>query len=347
MALLLLRQATRPRSVRYLFADSSPQVGRNWLWVSESRIELQHLRKLVGVHREMVARMRYLVTAFYNDELGLETLCCDDLLVHCAATLAAGICEHTFTPVALGASQGDVAGKAKALAHMMALENPTPSRLRGALEEVVTVTSDMGVEMHLSDFPVTVAPFWLGTSALEITEGTEALDRLGAPDMDHGMEWFLDGDGDDAEVDMGSMWIWGLNWGDDDKHAPNHFRCNSTGRQKGCAGLAGQVSVPLHTGSFDSASRARLERHDGQAGATCCQHPRDAAHLGQLAPFHAHKVELLEGPLCNAEGAWGMLLISASTKDGIWSLSQVLEACHNSENRILCLETRGLENHQP
>ena len=166
MALVLARQKTQhplDDRVRMILADSSPQLGRNWFWVQETLIKRNDLIKLLYAYQLLVMAMRQAVASLATAKVDsvFSALLQDDSLLESSVALSTGLSIHTYTPVALGKTQGDVAGKCQALAHMMGLEQKEPVSVRRSLAEVCAVCSDMGVEMHLADFPVSTQPFWM------------------------------------------------------------------------------------------------------------------------------------------------------------------------------------------
>ena len=70
-----------------------------------------------------------------------------------AHTMLQGCNKHMQVPVVLGARPTDLPNKASALLHSLRLETGTSTSLQALLASTVSLTTDLGVEAGLSDFP--------------------------------------------------------------------------------------------------------------------------------------------------------------------------------------------------
>ena len=172
--------------VRFMLADSSPQVGRNWLWIDETRVMRAHLIRVCQSHTALCLQARIVALrwqrqeeALWRSEALLESLTSPELMQH-AKELERCIVEHTYTPVSLGKWQSDVIGKGMALCHAMGLENPSQERLQHSLAEVRALCTDMGAEMNLTEIAIPLYPTWVAETSQSI--GTGVLDVAADPD---------------------------------------------------------------------------------------------------------------------------------------------------------------------
>ncbi len=124
------------RSLHYLFADASPQGGRDWLMSRQVEIDRSHL---VEVWEAAMALER-------QEEPHTATTDA------CNCILTERVSLHLHAPVALGLGQMSVSHKCAALLHAMFLETPSWNALKTTLSNVVSVTTDMGTELSMPDF---------------------------------------------------------------------------------------------------------------------------------------------------------------------------------------------------
>ena len=182
LALTLARQqwsASCGSVNRYLLADSSPQVGRNWLWVMEITIErsvIIHLCisacRLATAVADVVQQYR---AAAQNDGDGddalLQELAGDWQMAEDCCFLQEHVHAFTHIPVALGGREAGAVQEARALCHALALEHPSREALGEVLGQIYGCCTDMGTELGLSELAVSAAeviPTWrLGPSNLE------------------------------------------------------------------------------------------------------------------------------------------------------------------------------------
>ena len=132
--------------LRYDMADSSTQCSRDWLMCRYDRIFLEDLGELVVAANSLIA---------LNDRARLLGPDAVDQRDHARllSVLRRGIVKFYCTPIALGRGHTSLADKASALVFCWAvlLGGDMPS-LQRFLSSFVAMTSDMGVEMGLSDF---------------------------------------------------------------------------------------------------------------------------------------------------------------------------------------------------
>jgi hypothetical protein len=159
-------------SVFYLWADSSPQGGRNWLLA-----QFHSIRRL-GM-QELASDVDRLALGMFEirDEDGSSSE--DESLAHAGhieadggdidweelppakakpitvASLTAVICKHihvhNLMPAALGSGAESLPHKMRALLHMMHMECESEASLLSLCESVYGVTTDMGTEIGLAE----------------------------------------------------------------------------------------------------------------------------------------------------------------------------------------------------
>ena len=142
-----------------MWADSSPQSGRDWLM---SMAAMCRVRKL----SEAAQAVKYLVRTRPDWSDHWEALD-PDLEVSASMTeqLQTNLRNHTFLPVALGSGRSKVEDKSSALLQALALECSNRAEFRDRLGRIFSWTTDMGTEMHLPLFETMsfeqLLPSWL------------------------------------------------------------------------------------------------------------------------------------------------------------------------------------------
>ena len=176
MALICLRQQRENIArMRFLLIDSSPQLGRNWLWIDETSVSTDQIIPAAAAQTQLTLQLQLFlakVPRLYQSTPSVrvaaeEILEVGDLCAHSALqasqTILQSATEHTYTPVCLGNWKSDAVGKASALCHALGLENPTCGKLTKALAEVRALCTDMGAELSFTELLVNLTPSWMET----------------------------------------------------------------------------------------------------------------------------------------------------------------------------------------
>ena len=184
------RVCTSNEVVRFMWCDSSPLVGYDWLWS-----QFHEIRRLdlVPVCQAMHRITRAIREAFATVESKGGSA--DDLfqpLPDWGADLAAvktSIVEHISPPTSVASGQRGIAHKVRALVHQWHLEIPEHIGVSGFADTFQCVCSDMGVEFGITDFHAeevsALLPSWINRAELQRDvqqeeEGSPG--SLGSPD---------------------------------------------------------------------------------------------------------------------------------------------------------------------
>ncbi len=183
-AFMLLQRTRAPRvCARYVWADSSPQGGRDWLLSRSTEVESDGAPLL-----ELMAAANTLARAVQGADAG-RTAEAPTLQERqeCVRLLRSSLHEHTHPPAAMGLRQTNAAHKTAAFLHSLSLEVPPEHMLR-ALRNVVSFTADMGTEMSIPNFHSrwkALMPAWrqqcvLRSDVAAVTSETPQLDNDGS-----------------------------------------------------------------------------------------------------------------------------------------------------------------------
>ena len=104
--------------LRYLFADSSPQIGVNWLWVSEKACQK---KGVVQILEAVWSLAEAFTTLNWNDPDALSNCLSDPSLQRQSQILRDGILMYTHTPVVLGSARATQIHEASAMLHAVAM----------------------------------------------------------------------------------------------------------------------------------------------------------------------------------------------------------------------------------
>ena len=141
--------------IRFSWADSSPQVGRDWLIIKE-RIPLDALIHTTCACNELVRAGAALTR---DERSGFNMV------------LAQNVRERVLPPVAMGSGKTGIEHKVAAMLHALALESADSRTLDGALNSIVSFTTDLGTEAKISDFTVLakeeLMPPWMASGMLQ------------------------------------------------------------------------------------------------------------------------------------------------------------------------------------
>lgn len=156
--------ASEEAKTRFLWADSSPQWGRNWLWIQEHFISTAQAVELLRAAWCLIDELRLLPRQPDAHEDARDRSL-QSASIHAAARLLKkGIAKVIHTPVILGSGQCGEVQEAAALCHALVLLcGGNMARLRKYLCEIRALCSDMGTEMGLAALqihPEEVMPSW-------------------------------------------------------------------------------------------------------------------------------------------------------------------------------------------
>ena len=146
---------------RYLWMDSSPQIGRNWLWVQEHVLPQAKAVHLMYQVWELIAHM----SAVEPDQLRDYDVVSPPHIRALCKSVMLNLRHHVHTPVALGSGMAKEVHEAAAVAHVCSLAAGGGMQgLKTYLSEVRATCTDMGTELGLSSLQVSadiLLPPWL------------------------------------------------------------------------------------------------------------------------------------------------------------------------------------------
>jgi hypothetical protein len=128
----------------YLKADSSPQVGKDWLMTKVREVRISLLTKLlVNVWDLVNSPLKF-------DETDLDVM---NVWFEKSAEICNAFCTHTYIPVAIGSRRSSLRHKLSAIMWALYLESAGLNELGAFLRSVVAITTDQGTEAGLADVP--------------------------------------------------------------------------------------------------------------------------------------------------------------------------------------------------
>ena len=136
------------KRVRFLLADSSPQGFYDWLIVKMQIISVEDMRSIRDAVRRLAEAGAQEAVFDDEDEPDLHEDGVDR--AELAALIDDAMVEQTLPPVALGVGRAGAESKAAAFVYALFLETGW-RYLRACLEEMSSVTKDMGTEMTMND----------------------------------------------------------------------------------------------------------------------------------------------------------------------------------------------------
>ena len=160
-AYMMLRREDFKREphLLYVWADSSPQGGRQWFMSMHACVAQGSVVDTFKVVNQLIRARPDLADHVESEELDF------DERMHCNRTLQANLWRRKNIPVAMGSGRTRLEDKTSCLLHAMALESASRDDLAHRLKHVVAVTSDMGTELQLGHFhsltPEDLLPTWL------------------------------------------------------------------------------------------------------------------------------------------------------------------------------------------
>ena len=157
-------QVANEASVRYGWADSSPQSGRNWLMPLYSTCPSVDVTDVAAVARGLTRGRHDFIDHHESEDLSAP----DTVAMN--QQLASSLRMHTCIPVALGSGRATVEDKVAALLQSAALECPDINALGTYLGSFRSWTTDMGIEMSLAMFKCqnwkSLLPCWMRDAGL-------------------------------------------------------------------------------------------------------------------------------------------------------------------------------------
>ena len=192
LALIMMR---RRRSVvgtvRYLWNDSSPMGGHDWLWCQVHEIAQEQLVPTCRRFFELADMIESYVDGLTAGRDGGDTTSEIELepLEQWVGPLQQllEIREYIYPPVSLAMGHTAVAHKASALVHLWVMELLPGTPLTDMANSICSHTSDFGVEHSLPDFAVSsldaLVPDWINREELQPdTDDVSMADRVAAAD---------------------------------------------------------------------------------------------------------------------------------------------------------------------
>ena len=177
---------------RYMLTDSSPQVGYDWLWCECCEIARHRVIPTFFAVISVSQAITTLATGFAGDasssEIARAIMVNEDAWVDDLQMIRDSLFFVIPTPVALGVGHRSLSDKAAHLSFAWSLNTANP--VQSLFRQVVSHTSDMGVEQGLPDFHVKSAdsllPSWQRQVILMEDDTVELLpNAFKNPGQDH------------------------------------------------------------------------------------------------------------------------------------------------------------------
>ena len=159
-AISYLRRKYYSSSVlRYVWSDSSPQCGYDWLWSQCTEIERSELVSTCRAGHELTFRIKEHADKLQAEQVAHPTPNLSDTFhepldswTPLCTQLSRNLREYTYTPTALAAGFRGLVHKLAAFAHMLHIDVPSYVPLREVTDSIVSHTSDLGIEASMPDF---------------------------------------------------------------------------------------------------------------------------------------------------------------------------------------------------
>lgn len=171
--MLLQRERCPDNVVRYMWSDSSPMAGYDWLWSQYHEISRGSLVELHSAVRSLEVAMLGVAETLEPAAEG-DTRAASLIAREFRAppkweawlrVISQSITEHINPPAALGSGFRGLEDKVKAVVFTWALQLDHSFSLGRYAESIVSHTSDMGVESSIPDFLVSrcedLLPHWM------------------------------------------------------------------------------------------------------------------------------------------------------------------------------------------
>ena len=182
------------RSSLFMFADSSPQAGHDYLLSTCLMISAERLENCYLAAQSLRVSWSDFLSAYRDEDADAMR----DIIANrqeCTLALTEGLTVHRMLPMALGSGASNLDHKSRVLARAFFAETQSLPLLQQTLSRVVSVTTDMGTELALADMAgprlQEVLPSWLNEGGLEAD-----VDGNGAPpniaELDLGQEYFAE-----------------------------------------------------------------------------------------------------------------------------------------------------------
>ena len=166
---------------RWLWSDSSPQCGYDWLWAQVHELKRADLVLVFNAFVKLVHSTRACVDSFDPDDPVDDVVPGYTPLPEWEPLLKQllRIREHIFTPGAMAAGCTDLPHKVETLLHMFHFVIPSGRPFREYLDTFFSATADLGVEMSFPDFevedPEEMAAPWLNRAPLRAGDVDEPI----------------------------------------------------------------------------------------------------------------------------------------------------------------------------
>ncbi|CAK0831729.1 unnamed protein product, partial [Prorocentrum cordatum] len=171
VAMALNRRRTfHPDTFRYLWTDSSPHAGFDWLWSQCHEIRRDRVVQVCKDVHLLITRIAAHAETIEKSGGAVP----HDPLPEWAPLLKSmlDIREHVFVPTSLAMGRTGISHKISALVHQWGLELPEGVGLKAMARSFISHTSDMGVEMSIPDYSVAdhegLSATWLDRAPLRL-----------------------------------------------------------------------------------------------------------------------------------------------------------------------------------
>ena len=182
-------------ATRWLSCDGSYQCNYDWLWAYYHEVANDKLPATLQAVCELEAHMKSAATNAVDlgapGNRSTPHWAISEDMQRWLDIIGSNFHEHTCVPAALAYGFAGVPHKCAALAHMFCLKIPTSMPLREFNDTFASNTSDMGVELSISDFavddPEDLNPSWTNRqqSTLDIMVDADAdVDHASIPTLD-------------------------------------------------------------------------------------------------------------------------------------------------------------------
>ena len=135
-----------PPSLRFVWSDASPKIGRDWLLSREVAVLAHDLDDVIAAADALSTHSQAILHKHFQDplELGFRE--------KCNQVLVRAVQSHMHIPVAIGSKAAGVEQKVGAFLHSISAECGKEECLTEYLSSTVSHTTDLGTEVKLADF---------------------------------------------------------------------------------------------------------------------------------------------------------------------------------------------------
>ena len=135
----------------YLWLDSSPQCGHDWLLSMFDMVAQSEVAKTAHAVRRLQQTVAEFQLAWRADADPDALASIVQERLDCGRVVQANIRRHRQVPVSLGSSASSVEHKCRAIAHKFMNESTSLATCRRTMRQVVCTVADMGTEMAVSN----------------------------------------------------------------------------------------------------------------------------------------------------------------------------------------------------